>query len=157
MKWLLGHGQIDVMAGTETSPPIPRVGVLEVSGAADSLAGSLMAETAPDAFEVESFGDLSALLHRIDHGDLAAVVVAPELPEGWPTSVATAVIDAVAGRWPLIIVCRSAQDVAVLTGRRPAGVVVLLRERAGPADLGSVVRGEMVRRSASADGGTSIA
>lgn len=148
-KWHAGYGQIDVMAITDIPRPITRLGVLEVRGAADSLAPSLAAEIAPDGIEVESFDDLSSLLRC---SDLAVVIVAPEFPDDWPISVATAVIDAIAGRWPLIIVCRSAQDAALLTARQPAGVVVLLRERTGPAELASVVRGELARRRSSAGG-----
>lgn len=156
-KWHAGHGQIDVIAGTDISRAIPRLGVLEAPGAAESLVRSLAAEIAPDTIEVEAFDDLGSLLRRVDGGDLAAIVLAPEFLDGWPMSIATAAIDAVAGRRPLIIVCRSARDAEILTARRPEGVVVLVREHTAPAELANVVRGELARLRASPASGASFA
>lgn len=129
----------------------PRLGVLEKSGAEVSLADLLLRSgQAGDAFRIDAADSVDSLLERAEGGAFDAILVAPELPEGWPVSIADNVIDAVAGRVPLIIVCRNPQDAAVIESRgRQNGVVVLLRGQVGGSELANIVRGELARRGAS--------
>lgn len=149
MAWHRRHNQNGTMALTDGSRETSYLGVLEPPGDDEALAALIADGTPADEFHVEPLDDLPDLLHRVESDDLAAVVVAPEFPDGWPASVAKDVIDAVAGRVPLIVVCRSTHDAAVLANREPRDVVVLLRERTTPSELARVLRGELSRRRAS--------
>src|SRR4051795_7292377 len=117
-----------------------RVAVLEPPRPALGLAALLAARAGVAAASVRSVADLAALVRA---GRADAALVDPELDEGWPAEVAARVADALGGAVPLVLVCRSPLDAAVL-GRGPGGLraTVLLRERLSAADLEAVLRGE---------------
>lgn len=133
----------------------PRLGVLERSGGGTSLADLLLsAGQEGAAFRVDAVDSLDRLLERAGQGAFEAILLAPELAEGWPVSNADSVMDALAGRVPLVIVCRSPQDAAVIGSRGDRDdVVVLVRERLNGAELAAVLRGELVRRKMASGGG----
>jgi hypothetical protein len=128
-----------------------RLGVLEAPGSRDSLTQLLaVSDRSESPFRIETIEDVSSLLRRAAGNEFAAIVVAPELSEGWPTSVAADVIDAIAGRLPLIFVCRSPQDAELIANRGGREVVVLVRQRIVGAELVGVVEGELTRHRISA-------
>ena len=123
-----------------------RVAVLEPPRPAPGLAALLAGRAGVAAASVRSVADLAALVRA---GRADAALVDPELDEGWPAEVAARVADALAGAVPLVLVCRSALDAAVLAhGSGGLRAAVLLRERLTAADLEAVLRGEAAKRRA---------
>jgi hypothetical protein len=112
------------------------------SGLAELLAGT-------DGVSVRSVATLDELARLVEAGAADAAIVDPELGDGWPTDVGRMAAERLHGRVPLLLVCRSARDAAVLEGRVEGySAVVLLRDRLAAGDLAAVLVGEVTRRQA---------
>src|SRR5690349_5510135 len=119
------------------------VGVLEDGG---GLAGLLAGIAGVSARPARTLDELVAL---VETGMADAAVVDPDRPDGWPADVAEAAAERLAGRVPLVLVCRSGPDAPVVEARVAGrGATVLLRERLSGADLAAVLAGELARRRA---------
>jgi hypothetical protein len=112
------------------------------SGLAELLAGA-------DRVSMRSVATLDELARLVEAGAADAAIVDPELGDDWPTDVGRRAAERLHGRVPLVLVCRSARDAAVLEDRVEGySAVVLLRDRLAASDLAAVLVGEVTRRQA---------
>lgn len=123
------------------SKPGLTVAVLE---AGSGLAGLLATAGA----EVRPAAEIDQLVELVKAGGVEAVVVDPELPEGWPVDIAERAVEQFGERVPVAVVCRSRRD-ADMIGHRLVGrgAAVLTRDGLSSVRLAAILTGEVARRS----------
>ena len=123
-------------AGAE---PATRVGILTGGDGSLGTAALLLEVAGLATVEARSVTELQALVR--DSG-IAAVVVDPELGDGWAVETAETVAAAIGGRLPVMLLCRHAHDAQVIQ-QRVAGpaISVLLHEELTAEQLATIIKG----------------
>jgi CheY-like chemotaxis protein len=118
--------------------------VVEKNGASVPLASLFLGH---DDVVIAVFPTVAELLQLVDSHQVDAVLLDPELPEGWPATVAEQLVEGVNDRVPVLIACRSAADAQVI-GDRLAGewVFVMQRERLNPQAIVQLFAGANATR-----------
>ena len=82
------------------------------------------------------------LLALVRDGDFAAVVVDPDLGQGWAVTTAEQIVSSVSGLVPVVLVCRHDHDAQVIQ-QRLAGptVIAMLAEQLTAEQLAAAVAG----------------
>lgn len=152
---VLSHGCAIVATGRPARPAMEdqddaergstmlSVAVLEADGGglAELLAGQ-------NEVVIKSANSVPELVILVAAGTFDAVLVAPELPEAWPTSVALEVADALGAALPVLIVCRSDHD-RQATSRAVAGRAdVIARGALDRESLMMILTGEVTKHRA---------
>jgi hypothetical protein len=129
----------DVAGGGQ--PATLSVGVVEARPALARLLSDGQGVTVREAATLDGLADL------ITRESVHAVVLDPELPEGWPVSVGMEAAERFGGLVPLFLVCRSRQDASLLDERvgRHGVAAVMLREDIGATGFPDILRGEVAR------------
>lgn len=126
--------------------PKPHIGILINADGALGIAAMLIDAADLTTIEAESVLALTGLAQS---GSVDAVVLDPELGDGWPIDIAEQVAVAVRGIRPLIVVCRQAHDAQLIKGRTAGNSVFVLHD-AGltPEKLIAVVKGAIATHQA---------
>jgi hypothetical protein len=119
------------------------VAVLEADegGLAELLAGQ-------SEVMVRSANSVSDLVILVAAGAFDAILIAPELPDGWPTSVATEVADKLAAALPVVVVCRSSLDLQAISRAVAGRATVLSRGALDREGLMAIIAGEVAKHRA---------
>jgi DNA-binding NtrC family response regulator len=118
-----------------------RVAVVQDRSATWSLADRVRSE----GLQLTSVGTLVGLEEALAAGDIDVVVADPEFREAWPTTVGQQLDQHAARRFPVIVVCRSADTAGLIKRRTTAILDVLLRDDVGAESLPELVRGAGLR------------
>jgi hypothetical protein len=151
----LSHGCAIVAAGWQARPAmgssadaergarVLSVAVLEAegSGLAELIAGQ--ADVAVE--RTTSIEELTAL---VAGRTLNAILVDPDLPEGWPTSIATEITEKLASTLPVVMVCQSAHELEVIRRAVIGRAVVVARNALDREGLVAILHGEVAKRQA---------
>lgn len=109
----LSHANLQAMPGAG-APPHLRVAIIE-SDRIDSPLAALLA--GHDGVETINATTVADALGLVDSQGAEAMLLDPELPEGWPSTVAEQIVEGIADRMPVLIACRSAADAQVIGDR----------------------------------------
>jgi hypothetical protein len=119
------------------------IAVLEVDGGglAELLAGQ------SDAM-IKSASSVPELVILVASSTFDAILVAPELPDGWPTSIAMEAADKLASALPVVVVCRSSHDLQAIRRAVARRAEVIPRGVLDGENLMTILAGEVAKHRA---------
>ena len=119
--------------------PASRIGILTGSDGSLGVSVMLLDVAGLAAVEARSVTELQALVRG---GGVAAVVMDPELGDGWPVDVAEQAAGAMGEQVPVVLLCRHAHDAHVIQQRVSSTTVAVLVSGQFHADqLKSIIKG----------------
>jgi hypothetical protein len=99
--------------------------------------------------EVRFAESLDALAAAVETGNAVAAVVDTRSGERWPVDLAELAVRRLGQTAPLLLLCDTANDVAVIDVRVGGlAVAVAVRDETSAAEIVAILRGELARRGA---------
>lgn len=131
--------------GDAAATPLLRLGALKGTDGSLGTAALLLEVAGVTAVEAMSVPDLVDLARS---GGVAAVVVDPELGDGWPIDTAEQIATALRDNAPVIVVCGNSHDAKILEQRiGGSGVYVLQHSGLTAQQLIDIVKGAVAAHS----------
>jgi hypothetical protein len=123
------------------------IAVLEADegGLAELLAGQ-------SGVMIKSASTVPELVILVAAGAFDAILVAPELLDGWPASIAAEVADKLGPALPVLVVCRSSHDLQAIRPAVAGRADVISRAAVDRERLMVVLTGEVAKRRAAEAG-----
>lgn len=131
--------------GDAAAAPLLRLGALKGADGSLGTAALLLEVAGVTTVEVVS---VPALVDLARNGSIAAVVIDPELGDGWPIDTAEQIATALRDNAPVIVVCGNSHDAEILEQRiGRSGACVLQHAGLTAQQLVDIVKGAVAAHS----------